>query len=652
MAEKKPTPPSPDEPSKRRGRARPKSDPAPERQVESGGEAESGATPVAGPTRPKRSRSKRAVEKHDATSAALERARELALRAAESFEPGKRLQLAKQAVATSRDCAEGYLLLAEMARSRKQALAYYERAVGAAARVLGPEAFRDDEGFFWGLIETRPYMKARLGLAESLWAAGRRAEAAEHLQDMLRLNPGDNQGLRYILAGWLLNLDQLDRLDGLLTSYVEDSTTWAYTKALVAFRRGGDSPSSRRLLTAAKKANRHVPAYLLGREPLPPEQPAYYSPGDDDDAVLYVAANLAAWKSAPGAIAWVRSKIKERRPRRPKKSAGVGPSVESEDRLRRLPSEMDAWQADFRQFARRVEIAGERVKPWMILVSSRTRELVLAHALTEEAPSPEEFWDLVAGAMEKPAAGEPHRPTELQIRPGGHWDALAGHFEAIGIVCSPSSELDQVDFLFDDLSKHMAGVDPPGMLDMPGVKPEQVGRFFEAAADFYRRAPWRSLGYEAVIRIECDRYQSGPWFAVLMGQSGLTLGLALYEDLALLRRMWAGKLSDEEGARRTVALTVTFDDDATIPEADLEAIERFGWTVASPDAYPSLFRKERGLSMRPPLSWEIDLMDACLRVLPDFVARRPPDDTTRELVPVKGAALPMELGLSWIEESF
>jgi len=126
----------------------------------------------------------------------------------------------------------------------------------------------------------------------------------------------------------------------------------------------------------------------------------------------------------------------------------------------------------------------------------------------------------------------------------------------------------------------------------------------------------------------------------------------LYEDLALLRRMWAGKLSDEEGARRTVALTITFDDDGSIPEVDLEAIERHQWTIAGPEAYPSIFRKERGLSMRPPLSWEIDLLDACLRVLPDFVARRSPDDPTRELVPVPNASAPIELGLSWVEETY
>ena len=42
--------------------------------------------------------------------------------------------------------------------------------------------------------------------------------------------------------------------------------------------------------------------------------------------------------------------------------------------------------------------------------------------------------------------------------------------------------------------------------------------------------------------------------------------------------------------------------------------------------------------MRPPLSWEIDLMDACLRVLPDFVARGAPDDPTRELVPASAGS--------------
>lgn len=291
MARKKPTPPSNEGP-KRRGRSRPEPEPAPAESVGPGSFPSS--------SKPKPTRPLETMPLHiRSIPAELEQARALAVRAAEALDPRRSLALAKQAVEKSPDCAEGYIVLAEHARARKEALAMYERAVAAAGRVLGSEFFDQFEGMFWGLIETRPYMRARLGLAEALWASGHRAEAAEHLEAMLRLNPNDNQGLRYILAGWLLNLDRLDDLEGLLGRYDESSATWAYTRTLVTFRRKGDSPEARKLLTAAKKSNRHVPDFLLGRKMLPPEQPSYYSPGDESDAILYVGHNLSAWKSTP-----------------------------------------------------------------------------------------------------------------------------------------------------------------------------------------------------------------------------------------------------------------------------------------------------------------------------------------------------------------
>src|SRR5439155_9487294 len=149
----------------------------------------------------------------------------------------RRVQLANEALKVSPDCADAYVLLAEHAPSRKEALRLYEQAVVAGERAVGPDTFRDATGHFWGLLETRPYMRAREGLASLLWTAGRRDEAVRHLQDMLRLNPGDNQGLRYTLAGHLVFLDRDDDLAQLLDQYAdEDSATWAYTKALLAFR--------------------------------------------------------------------------------------------------------------------------------------------------------------------------------------------------------------------------------------------------------------------------------------------------------------------------------------------------------------------------------------------------------------------------------
>ena len=579
-----------------------------------------------------------------------DKAIELVVAASDSPDSKLRTKLAKEAIKFDPDCAEAYILLAEQERNRKTQLGLFEQAVGAAERALGSEIFKGGVGHFWGLHETRSYMRARAGLAESAWTSGRRDEAVDHLVDMLRLNPGDNQGLRYVLAGWFLNLDRLDELDQLLDTYDEDSATWSFTRALAAFRRGGDIPKARKLLGTARKANKHVAAFLTGRETLPSEPPPYYSPGDPSDAVLYVANHLAAWKATPGALTWVRDATAPKK-RKSKPRPAKGPSVGAAERLLELPAEVDTWQADCRQFSRRIEIAGERVRPWMVLVASRTREMVLGHAMLEAEPTAEALWDILTGAMANPAMGDPHRPSEIQIRPSSTWEQLETPLEAIGVACEPTDPLDQIDFLFENLVKHLEGVSQPGLLDMPGVTEPHAERFYEVAAAFYRRAPWRQLGYEAIIQVECDRYQSGPWYGVVMGQSGLTLGIALYEDLALLRRMYAGKLTDEEGARRTVALTVTFDDDASLSEADLEAIEANGWPIASPEGYPSFFRKERGLSMRPPLAWEIDLMVACLVAMPDFIARRPIDDSTRELVVVPDAiGTPLELTLAWVPE--
>jgi hypothetical protein len=252
--------------------------------------------------------------------------------------------------------------------------------------------------------------------------------------------------------------------------------------------------------------------------------------------------------------------------------------------------------------------------------------------------------------MQRPAAGERHRPTELQVRPDERWDSLKSHLEGIGINVVPTENLDQLDFVYEDMARHLAGDTPPGLLEMPGITPEQVAEFYRAAAEFYRRAPWRKLGYETAVKVESDRFESGPWYAVLMGQSGLTFGVALYDDLKTLKKLWAGTMSDEENARETVALSVTFGDETEVSVADLDAGKEHGWEVAAPEAYPSIFRKERGLSLRPPLAWELELMTGCLRALPAFVAQHRTDDLSEHPVSVPVASGDLNLTLSWVED--
>jgi tetratricopeptide (TPR) repeat protein len=243
---------------------------------------------------------------HTEKVTALDRAQELMYRAWSSH--GKRrVQLARQALQLSPDCADAYVLLAEeTAASAAEARSLYARGVVAGERALGADVFKDGAGQFWAMIETRPYMRAREGLAECLWALGQRDDAIAHYQAMLKLNPGDNQGVRYMLASCLLESGYYEQADLLIRSYrADESAAWLYSKALLAFRRDGKGRRATLARTKALEANINVPAYLLGLERLPPSSPASYQRGDEAEAWAYLTYALRAWTDSPEALDWL-----------------------------------------------------------------------------------------------------------------------------------------------------------------------------------------------------------------------------------------------------------------------------------------------------------------------------------------------------------
>jgi hypothetical protein len=50
------------------------------------------------------------------------------------------------------------------------------------------------------------------------------------------------------------------------------------------------------------------------------------------------------------------------------------------------------------------------------------------------------------------------------------------------------------------------------------------------------------------------------------------------------------------------------------------------------------------------LSWELDLLEGCLRAIPDFLGRRPQDDPTTEEMTVPVASRELRLVFSWVVE--
>ena len=238
---------------------------------------------------------------------ALQEAQELMYDAWEAPNKKQRIKLAREALTISEDCADAYVLLAsESARSLTQAKKLFESGVKAGERALGAETFEEYEGHFWGVHETRPYMRAREGLATCLWKLGQRQEAIDHYGDMLRLNPGDNQGIRYTLLRCLIEENLQTETEQLLGAYDDAGALWSYNHALFLFRKEGSSRKATAQLSVALEQNPHVPDYLLGYKRPPRRLPIYMGFGDDDEAVHYITETHHLWLQEKGALDWLR----------------------------------------------------------------------------------------------------------------------------------------------------------------------------------------------------------------------------------------------------------------------------------------------------------------------------------------------------------
>lgn len=222
----------------------------------------------------------------------------------ESISKGKKL--VKQALELDPNNADAYNYLAEIETDIDKALKQYEKAVESGEKTLGKKFLKEEKGYFWGILESRPYMRAKAGLADCLYAKNEINKAIEIYEEMLELNPNDNQGIRYILSTLLLEKKDLTKFENFIKTYPdEDSAAWNYNIALYNFIKSKQTIKSEKTLLQAYQSNKFVIDYMLGIKELPREQPEYIGLGDENEAVSYIYSAWTVWKETKGAFDWI-----------------------------------------------------------------------------------------------------------------------------------------------------------------------------------------------------------------------------------------------------------------------------------------------------------------------------------------------------------
>ena len=214
----------------------------------------------------------------------------------------RQIQLARKALEIDPNHIGANNLWAESEFDLDARIERFRRSVELGTSELS-ELLNDTEsiGHFWGISETRPFMRAKFGLAKSLQADGQANEAVSEMLDILRLNENDNLGVRNEIVPLLLGQNRESEAVEILNRYPEESASWLYLNAQVKFRAGG--PRDRNAINAAFRMNPHVVELLLS--PDPPLIPQHYAFGSPEEAAIVIQEQLDSWTETENFVPWM-----------------------------------------------------------------------------------------------------------------------------------------------------------------------------------------------------------------------------------------------------------------------------------------------------------------------------------------------------------
>jgi len=203
------------------------------------------------------------------------------------------------------DCIEAYEFFAKKQISVDSAIPYYEMAIKIGRRIFGGKYLENHRGHFWALHETRPFMRCMFAYSDMLYLKGQKKDCIAILEEMIVLNPTDNQGVRDQLMIYLIEQNEFNKFEKYSKLYPEDEGAYThFNRALYSFKKDGERVKSNKLLKTAVQENKFVLPLIISSK-LQTEIPEMYGMGDKNEAKYYAVYAQKIWKQTQGAIKWM-----------------------------------------------------------------------------------------------------------------------------------------------------------------------------------------------------------------------------------------------------------------------------------------------------------------------------------------------------------
>ena len=200
------------------------------------------------------------------------------------------IKLAKKAYEKSKECFDAILFQCDLEENGIKRMKLLDDGLEFEKNRLTKEKYFDKEniGHFYGIFETRPYIRGLVIKAEYLLQEGKLSQAKNICKEVLRLNENDNMGARYLLMAIYATLEEENDMLKLYKKYPEEDLEMIFPLFALYYKLGNDK-KAKEYLNRVDKCNSNFVKFFNGTiKKSKKVEPGCYSRGDSSEIFMYL----------------------------------------------------------------------------------------------------------------------------------------------------------------------------------------------------------------------------------------------------------------------------------------------------------------------------------------------------------------------------
>ena len=218
----------------------------------------------------------------------LDDAYEMLEKAENAKSKSQAIKYAKEAYKISPACFDAILFQVDLEEDPNKMWELLDTGLKKEEERLKREGYFDKEniGIFYGIFETRPYIRGLYDKVNYLIAEGKIKQARDVCKEILRLNNNDNMGIRYTLMAIYAFLEEENDILKLYKKYKEEHLEMLFP-LFVYYYKKGDNKKALEYLERINKANPNFVKIFKGNIKVEDNvSDGYYSKGDSSEVFV------------------------------------------------------------------------------------------------------------------------------------------------------------------------------------------------------------------------------------------------------------------------------------------------------------------------------------------------------------------------------